>query len=313
MCEHFNKYYPNADKSKFEAQVVFDEKRNASAEIYFKAGPGHMINIFGSEKEYWSASMKDALGLADGFPMQLTPVKGKSSLPIPAVGAPSLKKIFNNDIKIYVTSDQYFTTKFREIFQKIKLTHHSAKESKKWPGSPNISYWPQQINFAVWMATTGCGISRDIFNKDHSNLGLLTYVYNFYLFHVYFTVRRILFQMGGIQSMSALPGNPTFDQKNNKYDMASYKRICAEFGVSPSSDFRFTKLANHGLGSVFIYVSTSYPGGHNKFSDEGGLGSKGNLIYFIEPDNSAYTQANWFCPNASEGLTLAGLSRITNQ
>ena len=39
---HFNKYLPNADKSKFEAQVVFDERRNATAEIYFKAGPGFM-------------------------------------------------------------------------------------------------------------------------------------------------------------------------------------------------------------------------------------------------------------------------------
>ena len=35
----FNKYYPNADKSKFEAEVVFDEKHNASAEIVSKKVP----------------------------------------------------------------------------------------------------------------------------------------------------------------------------------------------------------------------------------------------------------------------------------
>ena len=34
-----------------------------------------------------------------------------------------------------------------------------------------------------------------------------------------------------------------------------------------------------------------------------------NLIYYIEPDDSAYAY-DWFCPNASEGLTQAGLSRI---
>ena len=53
----------------------------------------------------------------------------------------------------------------------------------------------------------------------------------------------------------------------------------------------------------------SYPG-YDKFSDEGGSGSKGNLIYYIEPDDSAYSQADWFCPNVAEGLTQAGLSRI---
>ena len=118
--------------------------------------------------------------------------------------------------------------------------------------------------------------------------------------------------------MSALPGDPTFNQFNNKYDVASYKRICAEFGVDPSSDFRYTSGENHGLGSVYIYASyvgpvkspTSYPGGYNKFSDEGGSASKGNLIYYVEPDDDANGQADWFCPNVAEGLTQAGLSRI---
>ena len=49
------------------------------------------------------------------------------------------------------------------------------------------------------------------------------------MFHIYFTVRRILFEMGGIQSESALPGDPTFNQINNDYDTPSFKRICVEF------------------------------------------------------------------------------------
>ena len=220
-------------------------------------------------------------------------------------------------MKIYATPDEYFTTKFREIFQKTKLKHTTGKESRKWLAGPNMSYWPQQLNFAVWCATTGCGISREIFDKDHSKLSLPPNVRNFYLFHVYFTVRRILFQMGGIQSISALPGDPTFNQFDNKYDEASYKRICAEFGVDPSSDFRFTRGANNGLGDVYIYVSNvgpinsgaDYPG-YDKFSDEGGSASKGNVIYYIEPGDAAYAQADWFCPNGAEGLTQAGLSRI---
>ena len=179
-----------------------------------------------------------------------------NDLPIPAEGfyeaAPSLKKIFINQINIYVTPDQYFTTKSKEIFQKTRLTHHSGKESKKWLPGPNMSYWPQQLNFAVWCATTGCVIS-------HSTLSLPAQVRALYLFHVYFTVRQILFQMGGIQSVSALSGDCTFDQKNNNYDVASYKRICSEFGVDPSCNFRYTRGDNHSLGSVYLPATGSGP------------------------------------------------------
>ena len=250
--------YPKADKSKFEPQTDFAKDHTATSEIYFKAGPGNLINVFGSDSKYWSLEMKSALGVgqsSEGFPQQLTPsgLKG-DSLPIPAVG-------FHD------------AAPFREVFQKTKLTHHSGKESKTWLAGPNMKYWPQQLNFAVWCTTTGCGISREIFD-DNSAIPLPPNVRAFYKFHIYFTVRRILFQMGGIQSISALPGDPTFDQFNNKYDVASYKRICNEFGVDPSSDFRFKRGANHGLGSVYIYVtnvgpdktSVSYPG-QDKFSD----------------------------------------------
>ena len=86
---------------------------------------------------------------------------------------------------------------------------------------------------------------------------------------------------------------------------------------SESSDFRFKRGENHGLGSVYIYASyvgpvkspTSYPG-FNKFSDEGGKGKDGYLIYYIELDDDAYGQADWFCPSVAEGLTQAGLARI---
>ena len=103
----------------------------------------------------------------------------------------------------------------------------------------------------MFCVTQGCGISREIFD---SGVSLSPQIRAFYQFHVYFTVRRILYQLGGIQSMSALPGDSTFNQFNNHYDVASYKRICAEFGVDPSSDFRFTHGKNNGLGNVYIYV-----------------------------------------------------------
>ena len=124
--------------------------------------------------------------------------------------------------------------------------------------------------------------------------------------------------MGGIQSSSVLPDDPTFNQKDNHYDIASYERICAEFGVDPSSDFRFIRGANHGLCKVFIYVSRvgpvstgmNYPSDKAKFSDEGGNASDGNAVYFIRNDDGAAKQFEYFVADYAQGLTQTGLSRL---
>ena len=47
-----------------------------------------------------------------------------------------------------------------------------------------------------------------------------------------------------------------------------------------------------------------------KFSDEGGKGINGDLIYYIRPETSAVDQYDWFVPRTSAGLTQAGPSRI---
>ena len=258
--------------------------------------------------------MKTALGLTgiEGFPYQLSPLKTKKSLPIPAVdfteAAPSISKIFNKENKIYATPDEFLVTKFRDIFLQTRLKHTASAESRNWLGGPKMKYWPQQLNFAVFCAPQGCGISREIFD---SGLSLPPQIRAFYEFHVYFTIRRVLFQMGGTQSMSALPGDPTFSQFNNHYDVASYKRICAEFGIDPSSDFRFTVGKNHGLGRVNgeMQLDFKYPG-WMKFGDEGGKSIDGNHISYIRPDPAAATQYDWFAPKTASGLTQAGLSRI---
>jgi len=312
--------YPRADRSKFEIQATFSKDHTASGEVFFKGSSGVSESVFfGPDRRYWGPEIKKALGIEDanGFPYQLTPLKTKTLLPIPAVDftqpAASIKTLFGSLIAIYVTPDSFFTVKFRDIFEQTMLVHNSAAESKVWSGGPNMKYWPQQLNFAVFCATQGCGISREIFD---SGVTLPEQIRAFYKFHVYFTVRQILFRMGGIQSVSALPGDPTFNISSNNYDIASYKRICAELGIPPISDFRFTGGKNYGLGSVYIGVTghgpmktgTAWPGGYYKFSDEGGRAADGNQLYFMKPEDRP--QYDWFAPNKSAGLTKAGLARI---
>ena len=93
------------------------------------------------------------------------------------------------------------------------------------------------------------------------------------------------------------------------------QKSCKKFGINLSSDFRFTWGANHGLGSIYVYMDgvmkTKFPDlGFNKFSDKGGKTIKGNLIYYTEPDAAANAQEDWFAPNKAPGLTQTGLLRI---
>ena len=161
--------------------------------------------------------------------------------------------IFDKEVNIYVTPTDYFTTKVRQILTKTQIKFTTAKYARKWLAKPDLSFWPQQLNFALWCATTGCGISREMLLP--SALNLSEQIRTFYQYHVYYTTRKILYEMGGIQSKNALPDDPAFKQQENPYDVASYKRLCAEFGIDPSTDFRFTYGQNHGLGYVNIMYS----------------------------------------------------------
>ena len=150
-----------------------------------------------------------------------------------------------------------------------------------------------------------------------SELHLPPQIRSFFRFYTYFTTRRLLFELEGIQNTFALPGDPTFNKNNNRYDLPSYNRLCNEFKIDPNTDFRFRKGPNNGLGEVFIYytnegyVKTPYDYLNKimKFSDDGGKAEDGNLIPYIE-NTVAKKQYEYFIPSDSHGLTSAGLSRI---
>ena len=169
--EDFKKQFPNADKTKFAVQTNADDKGNITAEVFFKEGSGSLQSVFGLGRKYWSPQMKTALGLdgVEGFPYQLSPLKTKPALPIPAVdfteAAPSLAKILNEERRIYAAPNEFFVTKFHSIFQQTRLTHTASAEAKAWLGGPNMKYWPQQLNFAVYCAMQVCGVSRKIFES----------------------------------------------------------------------------------------------------------------------------------------------------
>ena len=337
LQKRFKARYPKANFADFKTEDFFGKPN-----IFFHNKAGEGTTVFDDDGKdfrssiYFSKEMKRQLGLAPGFPLELTH-NPNPKLEIPAVpfnseageASETLNKLKDALVQqeIYVTPSEKFKIKFRDIFTDTVITHRSSHESRRWLAGPNFEYWPQTLNFAFFCATTGCGVSRRILFEDKMRDGkndltdseakLPPQVRSFFWFHVYFTVRRILFELGGPQNSLPLPGDTAFSQTENKYDIPSFERICAEFGISPNADFRFTRGDNHGLGSVFEYFTNSgytktpfkYPSKETKFKDEGGRASDGNLVPYIE-NTEARNQYEYFLCSVSHGLTSAGLSRI---
>ena len=338
LQKRFKSRYPKANFADFKTKDFFGKPN-----IFFREG-GEETAVFDDDGKdfrssiYFSKEMKRQLGLTPGFPLELTH-NPNAKLEIPAVpfnsetrdresgeATGALKDALVQQ-EIYVTPSDKFKIKFRDIFSDTVICHRSSHESRRWLAGPNFQYYPQQLNFAFFCATTGCGVSQRILFEDKMQGGkndltdfeliLPPQVRSFFWFHVYFTVRQILFELGGVQNSLPLPGDPVFNQTENKYDIPSFERICAEFGISPNADFRFTRGDNHGLGSVFEYFTNSgyfktpykYPSKETKFEDEGGRASDGNLVPYIK-NTEARNQYEYFLCPVSHGLTSAGLSRI---
>ena len=274
LQKRFKARYPKAIFADFKTEDFFGKPN-----IFFhnKAGDEGTTVFDDDGKDfrssiYFSKEMKRQLGLAPGFPLELTH-NPNPKLEIPAVpfnseaatGAAlhTLKEALVQQ-EIYVTPSEKFKIKFRDIFTDTVITHRSSHEARRWLAGPNFEYWPQTLNFAFFCATTGCGVSRRILFEDKmrdgkndltdSELKLPPQVRSFFWFHVYFTVRRILFELGGPQNSLPLPGDTAFSQTENKYDIPSFERICAEFGQSPQTPIFGLQEATIMASGVFFNI-----------------------------------------------------------
>ena len=227
LQKRFKSRYPKANFADFKTKDFFGKPN-----IFFrnKAGDEETAVFDDDGKDfrssiYFSKEMKRQLGLAPGFPLELTH-NPNPKLEIPAV--PFHDEALHREARetgalkdalvqqeIYVTPSDKFKIKFRDIFTDTMITHRSSHESRRWLAGPNFEYYPQQLNFAFYCATTGCGVSQRILFEDKmrdgkndltdSELILPPQVRSFFWFHVYFTVRRILFELGGVQILSLFP------------------------------------------------------------------------------------------------------------
>ena len=295
----FQAKYPHADRSKFHLDDT-DGVRN----IYF--GDHWAWGETKHDRSAFSSEEVSALGRMSSFPMELT--LSNKRYPVPGVGfdenVGDIASLLTN-LDIFVTPTNSFVAKMRNIFGSSMISFTSGAQGNAWLNEPNYKYWPQQLNFAVWCATCGCGVSLVELARWPK------IVQGFLKFHVYFTIRRVLYELG-----VPLPDESAFSQMNNVYNKSAFSALCNEFGVV-NVDFRFKKGRNHGMGDVFvdgdnmdIYNSTSYwPRRVYLFSDEGATPRKGNKITDIH-NLDGKKQYSWFVPSSGIGLTRRGMGRL---
>ena len=209
--------------------------------------------------------------------------------------------------------DTSFETHYPDVFEKYRLPNISSDTLvQAWNSFP-MQFWQNQLNFAVWCATTGCGVSV----KDHliANDPLLQSLYRF---HVYYQTRQILEEV-----QAPLPQDQAWRATSNPYDCRAYERICDEFGVSPHSDWR-AKGPNNGLGRVYLYAAHRgympvYGGGGSNHYNSARMSftkQTTNTVLHVDfikqdaPDaDRAWTK---FILDRSQGFTRSGVERLND-
>ena len=329
---YFKTKYPHAEISKFHLDNT-DNVRN----VYYGDHWAWGETKHDKTKHVFSKDEVAALGKMSTFPRELSPsnekhpASGKRSTfprelilsnekyPIPGIKFNKSSDDIASELitmDIYVTPTDSFQVKMRNVFKMTVESYWRAKTAYAWLRGPNYNHWTQQLNFAVWCATCGCGIS--LVKSELARYPPI--IQGFIKFHVYFTIRRILYELG-----VPLPDDTIFDRTENKYNKTAFESLCNEFGLK-NPDFRWKGGRNHGLGDIFLYYSgqgyfnehidrsydvaaNTWPGGGNLFSDEGGSEKNGRLISFMRNDESK-AQYSWFTPSSGHGLTRKGMGRI---
>ena len=205
-----------------------------------------------------------------------------------------------------------FTAELEDIFSKYQLPHISSEKIlNRWHQSP-MDFYQNQVNIAVWLATSGCGVSW----RDHLDIDR-PLARSVFRFHVYYQVRRILEEL-----QAPLPQDRAWYPFQNPYDRRAYERICREFGVDPATDWR-ANGPNHGLGQVYFYVSHTgyrpiYGVGNPNHYDPSRMSFSQNTtnsivhVDYIAQGPEADEAWSTFILDKSQGFTAPGVERLND-
>ena len=170
-----------------------------------------------------------------------------------------------------------FQIKFPNVFTNYLLGAVRVEDQKfkDWDHY-KFTIWQSQLNFAVFCASSACGVSVEHLNAKEPMIRSI------YRFHVYYHIRRILKILE-----IPLPYENSFNQFNNPYNHEKYIHVCSEYGVSND----LTKWRNQKYFST--WQSRAWETG------------KAGMSYLNENSWS-----RWIIEK-SDGLTTLGLQKIS--
>ena len=90
-----------------------------------------------------------------------------------------------------------------------------------WNKAP-MRLWQTQLNFAVWCASSACGVS-----SAHLNYTKHPMIRSVYRFHIYYQMRRV-----------PLPHETGFNAADNHYTESEFLKICEDYGV-PNNPMKY--------------------------------------------------------------------------
>ena len=105
--------------------------------------------------------------------------------------------------------------------------HVGDKLWTNWKKAP-MHLWQTQLNFAVWCASSACGVS-----SAHLNYAKHPMIRLVYRFHVYYQMRRVLKRL-----QVPLPHETGFNAADNPYTESEFLKICEDYGV-PNDPMRY--------------------------------------------------------------------------
>ena len=205
-----------------------------------------------------------------------------------------------------------FTARLQDIFDHYRLPRISSETIlTRWHQSP-MDFYQNQVNFAVWCSTTGCGVSW----RDHLDIDrpLARAVFRF---HTYYQVRRILDEL-----QAPLPQDQAWAPFQNPYNRRVYEQLCREFSVDPSTDWRQKDTNSGGLGTVYQYDHGYQPKGSwnrnrmrfqpdSSLSADSALWGREHVDYIAQGPESDDAWAT-FVLDQSLGFTAPGVERLND-
>ena len=160
---------------------------------------------------------------------------------------------------IQVNPHNSFLVKFKNIWNRYKLPKvKNEAVYNDWINNP-MQFWQNQLNFAVWCATTGCGVSKEHLQyKDPM-------VKSIFRFHTYYQIRRILIVLG-----CPLPSENYFDPYHNPIKRDVLEKMVKDFNWDDRIPSTQRLDLSYGLGSVRYNSLHGLRGEQTKILERGG-------------------------------------------